>query len=54
MARMEQHVNNSECFQLDIDEVEECSLAPEHADVDGEEDFKNGVKLGQKHMKSSR
>ena len=34
MARMLQYVNNSECVQLDIDEVEECSLGPEYADVD--------------------
>ena len=27
-------MNNSECTQLDIDEVEEFSLGPEHADVD--------------------
>ena len=34
MARMEQYVNNSECIQLDIDEVEECSLGPQYGDVD--------------------
>ena len=34
MARMEQYVNNSERIQLDIDEVEECSLGAEYADVD--------------------
>ena len=33
-ARMEQYVNNSECIQLDIDEVEEYSLGPEYADID--------------------
>ena len=34
MARMEQYVNNSECIQLDIDEVQECSLSTlEYADV---------------------
>ena len=33
MARMEQYVNKSECIQLDTDEVEECSLGPECADV---------------------
>ena len=32
--RREQYVNNSECKQLDIDEVEECSLGPEYADID--------------------
>ena len=31
---MEQYVNNSECKQLNIDEVEECSLGPEYADID--------------------
>ena len=31
---MEQYVNNSECKQLDVGEVEECSLGLEHADVD--------------------
>ena len=34
VARMEQYVNNSECKQLDRDEVEECSLGPEYADID--------------------
>ena len=31
---VEQYVNNSECIQLDIDEVDECSLGPKYADVD--------------------
>ena len=34
MARMDQYVDNSECIQLDIDEVEEYSLVPEYADID--------------------
>ena len=34
IAMMEQYVNNSECKQLDIDEVEECSLGPEYVDID--------------------
>ena len=34
IAIMEQCVNNSECIQLDIDEVEECSLGPKYANVD--------------------
>ena len=36
---MEQYVNNSECIQLDIDEVEECSLGLEYADIDGKQTF---------------
>ena len=28
IARMEQYINNRECKQLDIDEVEECSSGP--------------------------
>ena len=34
IARMKQYVDNSECKQLDTDEVEECSLGPEYADID--------------------
>ena len=30
IARMEQYVNNSEREQMDIDEVEECSLGLEY------------------------
>ena len=31
---MKQYVNNSDCINLDIDEVEECSLGPEYSVVD--------------------
>ena len=34
LARMEQYVKNSECIQLDIDEVEEWSFGPEYANID--------------------
>ena len=47
MARMEQYVNNSECVQLDIDEVEECSLGPEYADVDVKQILRKGDKRRQ-------
>ena len=47
MARMEQHVNNSECIQLDIDEVEECSFSPEYADVVVKEIFRKATREGR-------
>ena len=50
VARMEQYVNNSECIKLDIDEVEECSLGPEWANVDVKKILKKGVKRRQKHF----
>ena len=34
LARMEKYVKNSECIQLDIDEVEEWSFGPEYANID--------------------
>ena len=46
-------MNNSECTQLDIDEVEEFSLNPERADVDMKKILrKAGVKRRQKHFQS--
>ena len=47
MARVEEYVNNGGCIQLDIDEVEECSLGPENADVDVKKILTNGVKIRQ-------
>ena len=47
-ARMEQYVNNSERIQLDIEEVEECSLGLEYADIDVKQIF--GDRRRQKHF----
>ena len=46
MARMEQYVNNSECIHLDIDEVEECSMGPEYADVDVKKNLRRASREG--------
>ena len=46
-ARMEQYVNNSECIQLDIDEVEECSLGPEYADIDVKKILRKATREGR-------
>ena len=40
-------MNNSECIQLDIDEVEECSLGPECADIDVKQIFRNATREGR-------
>ena len=48
VASMEQHVNNSYCLKkLDIDEVEECSLGPEYADVDVKQVLRNATREGR-------
>ena len=43
-------MNNSECFQLDI-EVEECSLGPEYADVDMKKILSKASREGRKFFK---
>ena len=47
MARMEQSVNNSECKKLDIEEVEECSLEPEYADIDVKQILRKATREGR-------
>ena len=54
IARMEQYVNNSECFKLEIAEVEECSLGSEYADVDVKQISRKATKEGRHFLKSSR
>ena len=44
----------SECLQLDIEEVEECSLGPKYADIDVKNILKNCDKRRQKHLLSLR
>ena len=51
MARMEQYANNSECIQLDIDEVEECSSCLEYADVDVKMIFRKASREGRNIFK---
>ena len=50
IARMEQCVNNSECIQRDIEDVEECSLGPECADIDVKKIFKKCDKRRQEQF----
>ena len=40
-------VNNSECTQLDIDEVEECSLGLQYADVDAKKILRKASREGR-------
>ena len=47
-ARTEQYVNNSECIQLDKDEVGECSLGLECADDDVKKIFRLASRKVQK------
>ena len=49
---MEQYVNNSECFQLGIDEVEECSLGPEYADIDVKQFSRKATREGRNIFES--
>ena len=41
-------------YQLDIDEVEECSLGPEYADIDVKEIFREATEKAETFLKSSR
>ena len=45
--RTEQYVNNSECIQLGIDEVEACSLGPEYADIDVKQILRKATREGR-------
>ena len=55
MPTMEQYVNNSECIHLDTDEVEECSLGPEYADVDVKQFLRKAkVKEEGEHLVASK
>ena len=40
-------MNNIVCFQLDIDEVEECSLDPEYADIDVTQILRKATREGR-------
>ena len=54
VARMEQYVNNSECLQFEKDDVEECSLGLEYADIHVKQIFRTVIREGRKFLKSSR
>ena len=48
IARMEQHVNNSQVFKVEIAEVEECSLGPEYSDVDVKHILRSATREGRR------
>ena len=50
LGRMQRYANNSEFVQLDIDEVEECSLGLEYADVDVKQILRKATREGKKQI----
>ena len=48
---MKQCVNNRECMQLDIEEVEECSLGPEYASIDVMRFLRKAIREGRNILK---
>ena len=53
IAKMELHVNNSDCVKLEIDEVEVYSLDPEYSDVDVKHMLRNATREGGQILKFS-
>ena len=47
VARMEQYVNNSDCFKFEIAEVEDYSLGLEYSDFDVRHVLRNATREGR-------
>ena len=45
-------MNNSECIQLDVDELEECSLGPEYAGIDVKKILRKATREAETFSKS--